>query len=223
VKFRIQFTPALAGALICTLSWYALWIAVFRPATEQKTRSAVQPEAALQPADARDIPPFSAPTLFALPSRHGFSGSFPPARVNLALQFESPEQPSYALAPGNIREGDPNPAPLFGTVTRPRTQEHLPGAFNMEPVPQTGRVEFFFSPELRRRMAHPPVINPDGELPETVQIRLRVRPDGSVAYAFFDNPVTNPQLIAAIRKLRFIPATEHTTGRLELRCKGGTS
>ncbi|QHI68161.1 hypothetical protein [Tichowtungia aerotolerans] len=223
MKFSVQFTPALGGALICTLLWYAFWLVAFQPNADHPVLSAVQGNASLQMANASQIPDFSNPTLFALPSQQGFSEGFPSDRVSLTLRFDSPKQPLFDLPPGDIRKGDPNPAPLMEAVAAPGSKIHLPGSTRIVRVRQGQRVELFLSPELRTRMDQPPEIDPPGELPESVRVHLNVRPNGTVANIFFDTPVQNPHLIAAVMRLRFAPASKQTTGWLELRCKGETS
>lgn len=223
MKPDIQFTPEMKAALICTLLWFALWTLAFQPEPVREMLPPVETNAGLRTADARDIPRFSSPTLFALPSRQGFSDTFPEDRVNMTLQFESPDQPSYELPPGSFREGDPNPAPLYEAVAFPRTEEHLPGSFQIRPAIQPGRVEYFFPPNLKNRLINQPDRNPPGELPESVRVRLKVNADGIVERVFFETPTQNQNLIAALMGLRFAPASEAAEGWVELRSKGGNS
>lgn len=223
MKKPLQLTPARSAATVCTLLWFAIWMLGFRPAPMGPERSVSRPNAALRPADARNIPDYLDPSLFALPASKGFSGSFPPARINLALQFDAPRQATVELPPGRIREGDPDPSPLFEPVALSESGEQAPAVTALRPLAGGSGIEFFFSPELAERMPAPPQVELDGELPASVRIRLSVGSDGSVDQVFFETPVQNGALLAAIRNLRFTPAPQQTAGTLELRVNGGGS
>lgn len=223
----LQITPARSAAAICTLLWFALWMLAFRPEPIHPAQSASRPNAALRPADPHIIPDFRNPSLFALPSRKGFSGTFPPVQINLALQFDTPRQSAIELPPGPIRKGDPAPSPLFKPVAFPEPKDHAPEASTLNPLVREDRIQFFFSPKLKARMSAPPELElPEerpGERPTSIHIQLSVRPDGSVEQAFFDPPAESAELITAIKTLRFKPGPHPTAGRLELRLgKGGS-
>jgi hypothetical protein len=175
------------------------------------------PPARLQPIDISQVPPYSAPTLFALPSEQGFSEHFPADRINLDLSFAPPKQPQFFLEPGRIREGDPNPESLSPAIKPIRAGLRLPGiAAKTTTIPQTGLI-LSVSPELLQRATQLTLPVRTDKLPAYARAHIRVEPNGMVSRCFFDTTPKNTALPAAVRALRFAPAPQATEGWIEIR------
>jgi len=218
VKTRIQFTPALIMAIVCSLAWFALWLSAFHPVPEPSFPATPHLAATIFPATDETLSPFRAPTLFALPSEQGFSGTFPEDRVNVRLSLERPHQPKTYLPRQPTDTPAPNPTQLTENIPLPESELPAPGATRTTVIRQPERIAFFFSPELASRATDietPDVIT---ALPgSSIRIRLSVRPDGNVAHAFCETPIEQPTLLRAIRNLRFTPSSEKTEGWLDIR------
>lgn len=215
---RLQITPVLIFAFACSVAWFAFWLLPFRPIPEPVFRQESRPPAAVCPAVDETLESLQAPTLFALPSEEGFSGTFPEKRINMALSVKQPHQPETYLARQTTAASAPDQTKLIERIPLPQSELPVPGATPTAVVRQPEKIAFFFSPELAARAAE---IEPPTDIESlpgsSVRIRLTVRPDGSVAHAFFETPVEQPALLGSVRKLRFAPAPEETAGWLDIR------
>ena len=218
MKFRVQFTPTLMVAIVCALAWFALWLLAFRPVPEPAHTPEPRLAAAVFSATDETLSPFRAPTLFALPSEQGFSGTFPEDRIDIRPSLEQPRQMETYLPRQPTDTPAPNPTQLTENIPLPESELPTPGATRTTVIRHPEKIAFFFSPELASRAAE---IEPPAEitaLPSaSIRIRLAVRPVGSVAHAFFETPTEHPPLLSAIRKLRFTPTPEKTEGWLDIR------
>jgi len=205
-------------ASVCSLAWFALWLTAFQPMPERPVESAPRPPAAFCPATDKTLHSLQAPTLFALPSKEGFSGTFPERQVNVELSLERPRQPDTYLSRQPAAAPAPDQTQLIESIPLPQNKLPAPRAIRTTVLRQPEPIALFFSPELQSRAAEIKSINGIEILPvASVRIRLTVRPDGSVAHAFFEDPMENASLLSAIRQLRFSPATEESTGWLDIR------
>ena len=204
-------------AAVCSLAWFALWLSAFRPIPEPAPEPMPRPAVAICSATDETLSRLRAPTLFALPSKEGFSGTFPEKRVNVRLSPERLRQPETYLArqPGTAA---PDQTTLIERIPFPQSELPAPGATPTAVIRRPETIVFFFSPELASRATE---IKPPSEiesLPDaSVRIHLTVRPDGTVAHAFFETPMEQATLLSAVRKLRFTPAPEKTGGWLDIR------
>ena len=215
MKPPLQITRPLGIALGAATLWVAFWLVAFRPVTP--TRPVVRrPIARLSVARLSDIPDFIDPALFALPSRQGFSGDFPADRLNSGPRFTSPEQQQYFLEAGVIREGDPNPAPLYHTVRPVQTELPRPNAADAAPALPPG-LHLSVSPELSDRATATALPELSGDLPAYARVHIRVEPNGTVSRCFFDTPPPTDALPAAVRSLRFAPAPHPVDSWIEIR------
>jgi hypothetical protein len=217
VKTRIQFTPLLIGVLLGAAGWFLFWLFAFRPAPARAFAATAHPKVTRMTADDQTLHRLKDPTLFALPSDEGFSGSFIGDRVDLHLSLEKPASPirylpqTTAATPGVDRvllsgetELPQNPLPIPGAIQRPATQ------------PAAG-IQLFPSPELKSRSDTLQLHVIQTGLPETIRVNLSIRADGSVEHALFETPVTNAALLSAVRQLRFKPAAEPIDGWIDIR------
>jgi hypothetical protein len=217
VKFRIQRPPVQTAALLGAAGWYLFWLTAFRPAPAQRVDSAELPAAARLSEWDRSLYRLQDPTLFALPSGDGFSGEFIKNRIGIRLSLEKPEHPARYL------ERPRAPAPAITERLLPAERRGspavlpAPGAAAPAARPPRKGTLLFFSPELQSRAAAigPETLPVEGPS-ATVQVHLTVRPDGTVAHAFFETPVTNTALIPAVRSLRFAPDEKTSAGRLNI-------
>ncbi|MBI9019988.1 MAG: hypothetical protein JEZ10_01865 [Verrucomicrobia bacterium] len=223
MKSRLQFTPALTVALVCALAWFALWLTAFRPMPERPAKSKPRPAAAFCPSADRTLHALQAPTLFALPSEEGFSGIFPERRVNVNLSLELPRQPETYLSRQPGAAPAPDQTQLIERIPLPQNKLPAPGAGRTTVLRQPEPIALFFSPELQPRATEIKSLSGVETLSvASVRIRLTVRPDGNVAHAFFEDPMENAALLSAIRRLRFNPAPEESTGWLDIRFSPST-
>ena len=204
-------------ALLCSVAWFALWLAAFRPIPESAAAPKPRPSITVVPANDDPLSRLRAPTFFALPSKEGFSGTFPEKRVNVHLSFEQPRQPEPYLT-RQPSAATPDQTKLIGRIPLPQSELPVPSATPTAVIRNPEKIAFFFSPELQPRATG---IEPPAEiesLPEaSVRIHLTVRSDGTVAHAFFETPTEQPALLGAVRTLRFNPAPEKTAGWLDIR------
>ena len=202
-------------AFVCTLAWFALWLSAFRPVLELPVEPARYPTAAFCPAANE---PLQSPTLFALPSEQGFSGVFPARSVNVTLSLERPPQPQTYLARQPTAAPAPDQTQLIESIPLPQNKLLAPGATRTVVIRQPEPIILFFSPNLQPRVNETTFPNEIKSLPAaSVRIHLNVRPDGSIAHAFFESPVDSSTLLSAVRKLRFTPTDEETAGWLDIR------
>jgi len=221
VKQRLQLSPALTAAILCALLWFAFWLIAFHPRPIRKITATVYPAAIFLPAGAEDIREIRSPTLFALPSEQGFSGTFPESHVNLKLSLDQPDQPKFYLPREPADRTPPTQISLLETVPPLQSQLPAPGATHTGSAPRPERIALFFSPSLQVRMPDPVELDLSGTLPPSVRIHLTIRPNGTVEQALFETPVENSTLAGAVRKLRFAPAAEQTSGWLDIRFTAG--
>ncbi len=203
---------------MCSLAWFAFWLSAFRPIPEPEPRLEFPLAAAVCPATDQTLKTLQAPTLFALPSEQGFSGTFPEKQVNVRLSLEQPQQPGTYLSRQPAASPAPDQTQLIESIPRSESELPAPGRNCTTVIRNPETIAFFFSPELAPRATgiEPP---PEIESPSaaSVRIRLTVRPDGTVAHAFFETPMEHPALLISVRKLRFTPAPEKTSGWLNIR------
>ncbi len=218
MKPRIQFTPALTAALLCSFAWFALWLTAFRPGPETPIEPKPRPAVSIRPAIGKSQSPLQSPTLFALPSEKGFSGSFPEGQVDIDLSLEQPRQPEIYLPRQTAAAPAPDQTELIERISLPQNKLPAPGAAQTAVIRKPEPVTLFFSPELQPRAAETKIpANLEAPPVASARIHLTVRPDGTVAHAFFETPMEHPALLGAIRRLRFAPAPETTSGRLDIR------
>ncbi len=235
MKHRLQLSPAFAGATACALLWFALWLIPFRPVPLRTMLSPTRPAATFCPAGAETIRELRSPTLFALPSEEGFSGTFPESHINLFVPTAghdvgdplpesriNPADSQYTYLPrAPFARPEPDQISLREALPRLKTDLPSPGACLSSAIPQPDRIALFLSPELQTRTNSPLQLKVSGELPTSVRIHLSICPDGIVDQAIFETPVENETLAGAIRQLRFKPASSRTDGWLELRFTPG--
>lgn len=226
MKSRLQITSAFAGPLVCALLWFALWLVPFHPTPMRDIRPALCFPVTFQPNAAESLRDLRSPSLFALPSAHGFSGIFPephnalitPSTVtdgnNKPNRIESqnlylPRKPKDRKTPDQVS--------LQEAVPPMKRELPIPAPPPRSPVPQSKGISLFLSPELQARTDNPPQLRVPGTLPDSVRIHLGIRPDGTVDQVLFETPVENRALAGALRRLHFKPAAERTDGWLDLR------
>lgn len=217
MKTRIQFTPLLIGVLLGAAGWFFFWLFAFRPAPVRTFAAAAHPGVTRIAVDDQLLHKLKDPTLFALPSDEGFSGSFIGNRVDLHLSLEKPASPIRylpqitAAAPGVDR------VLLSGETELPQNPLPIPGA-TQRPAPQPAPgLQLFPSPELKSRSDALQLNVIQTGLPETVRVNLSIRADGSVEHALFETPATNAALLSTVRQLRFKPAAEPSEGWIDIR------
>ena len=218
MKTRLQSILIFAGALLCASAWFALWLTAFHPQPVPPPNQPVHPSLALYPAQLADAPHFTQPTLFALPVKEGFSGTFPESRVYLNLKPEHPQQPDFFLQQRphskplrkQIRFIEPVSLPQSGQLTVPGVAQQT------DSKPPTG-LFLILSPKLQARTDRALQLKGSENLPAFVRIQLKVDPEGAVSQCFFETPLENDALARIIRALRFNPAPTETDGWLELR------
>ena len=218
MKSRIQLTPALIFAIACSVAWFAFWLLAFRPIPEPAPQPKIRPAVAICPVTDPTLNTLQAPTLFALPSEQGFSGTFPADRVNVDLSLERPHQPETYLSHQPAATPAPDQTQLIESIPRSESELPAPGGNRTTVIRNPEKIAFFFSPELAPRATGIETPAEIEILPDaSVRIHLTVRPDGTVALAFFESPMEQPALLSAIRKLRFTPAPKETSGWLNIR------
>lgn len=215
MKHILQISIVPAAALTGAFAWFAFWLTAFQPIVQHPVQPVPQPSAVLcHPADE----PRQSPTLFALPSKAGFSGDFPPNRVDVPLTLERPRQPETYLSRQPAAAPEPDQTKLVSTISFPQCDLPAPGAIRTTEPRHAEPIALFFSPSLAPRaqdITLPADIEP---LPTgSIRIQLTVLPDGHVVHAFFDEPIKNAALMSAARTLRFSPADEETNGWLDIR------
>ncbi len=206
------------AAAVCALAWFAFWLSAFRPIPEPEPRFESPWIAAVCPATDPTLKTLQAPTLFALPSEQGFSGTFPENQVNVRLSLEQPRQPETYLSRQPLAAPTPDQTQLIESIPRSESELPAPGGNRTTVIRNPETIAFFFSPELASRATEietPTKIETHADA--SVRIRLTVRPNGTVAHAFFESPMEQSALLSAIRKLRFTPAPEETSGWLDIR------
>jgi hypothetical protein len=220
VKIRIQLTPASAGALLCTVAWFALWLLAFRPALPEPVIKASHPEFIRLIADDATLDKLKTPTLFALPSTEGFSGPFfLENRIDLRPALEKTNSPIRYLSPEKIDSpGAVDRSQLMEETALPRSALPAPGAAPRTAIRPAAETQLFFSPELKLRAGDTPQLSgASAGMSGTLRVNLTIRTDGTVEYVFFETPVTNTALLSAIRQLRFKPASEQTESWIDIR------
>lgn len=215
MKRPVQPTLAIILATLCAIAWFAFWLSAFEPTVQPQIQEPRPLAAAFCPAANETL---QAPTLFALPSEQGFSGVFPEQRVNVDLSLERPRQPETYLSRQPVATATPDQTQLIESIPLPQNKLPAPGATRTVVIRQPERIALFFSPELKPRASEIKSISEIDTLSSaSVRIRLTVRPDGSVAHAFFETPIKQPALLSAIRKLRFTATDKETVGWLDIR------
>jgi len=218
VKIRVQLTPALTAAMLCAAGWSALWLLAFQPSPLCPAVAAAHPEFTRLIADDETLRKLKAPTLFALPSGEGFSGSFIENRVDLRLSLEKPSSPVRYLPHEKTAAPGVDRALLTESIALPQNALPVPGATPPTAVRPVAKTQLFLSPELKSRAGDILQLNiTSAGLPETVRVNLTVRPDGTVEHALFETPVTNAALLSAVRQLHFKPATGQTESWIDIR------
>lgn len=201
-----------------SVAWFALWLSAFRPFPEPEFQPEPRPVAAVCPAADEALSRLRAPTLFALPSKEGFSGTFPEKQVNVRPSLERPHQPETYLTRQPAAAPAPDQTKLIESIPLPQNELPAPGATPTEVIRNPEKIVFFFSPGLQPRAADIEVPAEIETLPEaSVRIHLTVRPDGTVEHAFFETPTKQPALLSAVRKLHFSPTPKTTDGWLDIR------
>ena len=157
------------------------------------------------------------PSRIALPSKEGFSGTFPESKVHLNLSLSRPEQPTLYLQSNPTPRFRPEQPHLREDVPLPKPPLATPTITQPLVIPQSGQTEFFFSAELESRIIRPIQINPSGDLPRSIRAHVYVDLNGMVSQTLLDRPVENNTLAGEIRKLRFKPASSPTDGWIEIR------
>ena len=214
MKTRLQFTPALTAAILCALAWFALWLTAFRPIPEPAVETPRRTAAAVCPAT---DDPLRAPSLFALPAKEGFSGTFPEKQVYVEIDLERPRQPETYLSRQPTASAAPDQTELIESIPLPHSDLPLPEGTRTKVIRRPGPIALFFSPELQPRAQTTSLAGVEPLPVASVRIHLTVRPDGTVAHAFFETPMEQPALLSAVRKLRFRPASVQTDGWLDIR------
>ncbi|MFA7256673.1 MAG: hypothetical protein WC047_03770 [Kiritimatiellales bacterium] len=218
MKIRIQFTPALTAATLCATGWFAFWLIAFRPAPLRPVGTSMHPEVIRLLADDATLNKLKTPTLFALPSAEGFSGSFIENRVDLQLSLEKSADPVRYLARKNMTAPGVDQMLLTEKTALPHTALPVPGVAPRAAILPASGTRLFLSPGLKARAGEIPPLNITAAgLPDTVRAHLAVRPDGTVEYVFFDTPVTNAALRKIIQLLPFKPVKEKTEGWIDIR------
>lgn len=210
--------------MVCAALWFALWLTAFEVQPIRKMLPPTYPAATFLPVGAEKIRKFLTPSLFALPAEQGFSGVFPESRVHMELsldQLEPTEQTEFYLPHKPVKRAEPDQASLMEVTPIPRSGLPAPGTARIKAAPYPGRIALFLSRELQSRANGPMQLALTGELPTSVRVHIRIQPDGTVDRTLFETPVENKALAGAIRQLQFTPATEQTTGWLEIRFTPG--
>jgi len=215
VKIHIQFTPVLTAAFFCVGIWYAFWLFAFRPVPTQTAIAAIPPTVTRLVALDETVRIIKEPSLFALPSGNGFSGSFLADRIDLRLSLEKPSSPERFLPHETSVAPGINRSLLTAETGLPQTALPAPGTSPQAAIRPVSGIQLFLSPELKPRMIQSNIAVTG--LTETVRVTLTVRSDGTVEHAFFESPVTNnTALLGAIRNLQFTPAAEKTEGWIDI-------
>ncbi len=217
MKIRIQFTPALVAALLCTAGWYAFWLLAFQPAPSRPLIAITHPKVTRLVTDNETLRKLKSPTLFALPSSEGFSGSFLGNRVDLRLSLEKPVSPIRYLPYENTVAPSIDLAFLKTETAIQKNELPPPGTTPRQSPPLGATTQLFLSPELKLRAQDTLRLNVIAAgLPETIRVNLTIRPDGTVERALFENPAANIALLNAVRQLHFKPASGLTEGWMDI-------
>ena len=217
MKLRIQLTPALTVALLCAAGWFAFWLLAFRPALTLPKLPSVRPGFVRLSINDKVLNALNQPTRFALPSAEGFSGGLADDRMDLRLTLEKPTSPALYLPRATPAAAGIQPALLLEKTVLPKNALPLPGVAPRTAVPPATGIRLFFSPELTARGSDLQLNLATAGLPETVRVNLAILPDGRVAQAFFETPVTNAALLSAVRQLQFKPAKTEKDGWVDIR------
>jgi hypothetical protein len=218
VNTRLQLTPALTIALLGSAGWFAVWLFAFRPAPLPPVVRPAQPEFIRLFADQKTLNKLQTPTLFALPSVEGFSGQFIEPRVDLPITLEKPADPVRNLTRKQSASPDILQTRLTEKLVIPQNALPVPGVAARTATPPATAPQWFPSPELQPRAGKlPPLTIDTTGLPATLRVNLTIRPDGTVEQAFFDTPVTNTALLAAIHRITFKSAKARADGWLDIR------
>jgi len=211
-----NWTYGLTG--ICSLLWFVFWLTAFHPMEQPAALSPSRPAISLDPKTDEPLRTLQNPTFFALPSKEGFSGIFPENHVNISLTLERPKHPKMVLARQPGTAPVPDQTQLIKSVPLPSSQLSVPHQYRTIPMRQPDRIALFFSPNL------PPCINSTESLqeikplsPSSTHIDLTVRPNGTVAHAFFETPTDQPALRSRVYQLRFSPVPKEIHGWLDIR------
>lgn len=217
MKIRIQLTPVLTAALLCTAGWYTFWLLAFRPAPSRPLIAIARPKVTRLVMDNETLRKLRVPTLFALPSSDGFSGSFLGERVDIRLSLEKPASPIRYLPQENTIVPSANLNLLTIKTIIPKNELPVPGTTPRQIPPLGATTQLFLSPELTPRAHDALRLNiVSAGLPETIRVNLTISPDGTVERALFENPVAGTALLNAVRQLHFKPAAEPTEGWMDI-------
>lgn len=220
MRFRIQLTPELTAAVLCTAGWYLFWMAAFHPVPVHTTEPAAFPRPSVTLLDGMDptLRQIRNPALFALPAQEGFSGDFLKSRIGMRLSLEKPVDPARYLERRSTAAPAIDSRFLTGGLRPPTAALPIPGATAPAARQSLQTTRIFFSPELAPRAEKNGTLNlPAAGLPESLRVHLTVREDGTVSHAFFETPVTLGALISAVRELRFAPDEKPATGWIDIR------
>ncbi len=205
-------------ATVCAIAWFAFWLSAFQPSSNTAPQPKTQRSATLCSSTDPTLNTLQSPTLFALPSKQGFSGTFPADQVDVTLSLERPHQPETYLTHQPVAAPIPDQTQLIESIPRSESELPPPKKNRTTNTRKPENIAFFFSPELAARATN---IKPPKKLytlPQTtVRIHLSIRPNGTVKHAFFENPTKQPALLSTIRGLRFDQAYEKTSGWLNIR------
>lgn len=220
MKFRIQLTPELTAAVLCTAGWYLFWLSAFRPVPVHTTELAALPLPSVTLLTGMDqtLQRIQNPALFALPAQEGFSGDFLKTRIGMRLSLEKPVEPARYLERRSTSAPAIDSRFLTSGLRLPTAALPVPGATKPAARPPAQTTRIFFSPELASRAENIGTLNlPAAGLPENIRVHLTIREDGTVSHAFFETPVTLAALISAVRELRFAPGEKPARGWIDIR------
>ncbi len=220
MKTRLHPDLSFAAALLCATAWFAVWLTAFRPAPAARVIHPTNPSVALRPALASQPDALSRPSLFALPSEQGFSGTFPETRIDQSLKLAHPGLPDFYLPRETAARPAPSQIQFVEPVSLPKAgQLSVPGIARPETAarPSDASTFLFLSPNLRLRSDSPFLLGSVGPLPDFLRAHLRVETDGTVSQCFFETPLENSALDGVIRGLHFHPVQQATDGWLEIR------
>lgn len=218
MKCRIQFTPALAVALLCAAGWATLWLFAFHPAPVRAPLKPFSPAITRLSGGDEIVRTLQQPTLFALPSKSGFSGDFIADRIELRLVLEKPASPASFL-PNEPPAAIPlDRATLLNGTGLPQSGLPVPGTTPRTPIQPLTQSRIFLSPELALRAGNSLQLDlTEPNLPDTLRVWITIRPDGTVDRVLFDSPNDSPGLLRAIRTLSFKPSETATEGWMDIR------
>ena len=205
-------------AAICALIWFAFWLSAFHPISAPATPPKPPPAITLCRTPNPTLKPLLTPTLFALPSTKGFSGTFPENTIHTPRSIENQHPSKTYLSRQPPASPVTDQINLIESIVLPESELPAPGAKQTTLTRQPEKIAFFFSPELQPRATQiEPATQLDPLPNSSLRIQLTVRSDGTVEHAFFETPTEHPALLQTIRRLRFTPAANKTVGWLDIR------